>query len=97
MKSRDLRTEAQQKEGVPYYPGVIDCGNCGAHWHVSVARKVTLAAAASTFECPRCGLVGSDVEGGHATAVIPCGLSPEGYLLVEDDGDTYEAGDDLLA
>jgi transcription elongation factor Elf1 len=96
MKTSDLRTEAQQKEGVPYYPGVIDCGNCGAHWHVSVARKVTLAAAASTFECPRCGLVGSDVEGGHATAVIPCGLPPEDYLLVEDDGDTYEAGDDLL-
>jgi len=86
MKTIDLRTEDQQKDGFPYYPAAVDCGNCGAHWHVYVPRKVALLTAAAAFECPRCGLVGSDVEGGHLTAVIPCGLS------LEDDYDS----DDVL-
>ena len=97
MKSIDLRSGDQQREGFPYYPGIIDCGNCGAHWHVRVPRKAALGTAAATFECPRCGLLGVDIEGGHLVTVSPCGLSPEDWLPVEDDGDACMPGDDLLA
>jgi len=96
MKPIDLRTEEQQKVGSPYYPGVFDCGNCGAHYHVYVLRKTSLAAAALEFECPRCGLVGKDIEGGHIVLVMPCGMNSEDYLPVEDDGDMYLPGDDLV-
>lgn len=96
MKPIDLRSESQQKEGTPYYPGVFDCGNCGAHWVVIAAKGTGLAQAALAFECPRCGLVGKDVDGGHLVSVMPCGMNPEDYMPVEDDGDIFLPGDDLV-
>ena len=89
----DLRTEEQQRAEHPYYPMMLDCGNCGAHYYVHAAHGTSAASVAKAFVCKRCGIGGENVE--HLTVTVPSGLPAE--VVEEESDETYTPGDNLMA